>query len=138
YAGSQRDAMDVEHYTYQLTHAADFGDGWGLTTVGYVTKSQRTWYKLQDVRNAAGANRSLADVLADPTAAANASAFAYLTGSDSTAGAVRVRNNDRLYRTRGVQTVLTKDLDLGGSSHAFELSARYHEDSEDRFQQDDR
>src|SRR5690606_18107866 len=53
-------------------------------------------------------------------------------------GDLRVRNNDRLYRTKGVQTVLTKDFALGGSSHALELSARYHEDSEDRFQQDDR
>jgi Fe(3+) dicitrate transport protein len=138
YAGSQRDAIDVEHYTYQLTHAADFGDGWGLTTVGYITRTQRAWYKLQDVRNAAGANRSLAGVLADPTAPANASAFAYLTGSDSPAGALRVRNNDRLYRTKGAQSVLTRDLYLGGTRHSIELSARYHEDSEDRFQQDDR
>lgn len=138
YAGSQRDEMDVEHYTYQLTHNVDFGGGWGLTTVGYATKTQRIWYKLQDVRNAAGANRSTGAILADPSDPANASAFAYLTGSDSGTGDLRVRNNDRLYRTKGVQTVLTKDFALGGSSHALELSARYHEDSEDRFQQDDR
>ena len=138
YAGSQRDEMDVEHYTYQLTHNVDFGGGWGLTTVGYVTRTQRIWYKLQDVRNAAGANRSTGAILADPSDPANASAFAYLTGSDSGTGDLRVRNNDRLYRTKGVQTVLTKDFALGGSSHALELSARYHEDSEDRFQQDDR
>jgi Fe(3+) dicitrate transport protein len=138
YAGSQRDEMDVEHYTYQLTHDVDFGDGWGLTTVGYITKSHRIWYKLQDVRNSDGANRSMAAVLADPADPANASAYAYLTGSDSGAGDLRVRNNDRLYRSKGVQTVLTKDVALGGSNHALELSARYHEDEEDRFQQDDR
>lgn len=138
YAGSQLDQIDVEHYTYQLTHNVDFGGGWGLTTVGYITETSRTWYKLQDVRNANGQNRSMAAVLADPTATANASAYAYLTGSNSGAGDLRVRNNDRLYSTKGVQTVLTKDLDLGGTSHAIEISARYHEDSEDRFQQDDR
>ena len=138
YAGSQRDEMDVEHYTYQLTHDVDFGGGWGLTTVGYITETHRIWYKLQDVRNAGGSNRSLAAVLADPTAPDNASAFTYLTGSDSGDGDLRVRKNDRLYHTKGVQTVLTKDVELGGSSHALELSARYHEDEEDRFQQDDR
>ena len=138
YAGSQRDEMDVEHYTYQLTHDIDFGAGWGLTTVGYITRSQRVWYKLHDVRNAAGSNRSPAAVLADPTAPDNATAFAYLSGSDSGTGDLRVRNNDRLYRTKGIQTVLTKDFAIGDSSHALELSARYHEDSEDRFQQDDR
>lgn len=138
YAGSQRDAMNVEHYTYQLTHDIDFGGSWGLTTIGYVTKTQRVWYKLQDVRNASGQNRSLSAVLSDPTAAANSTAFAYLTGSDSGTGDLRVRNNDRLYRTTGVQAVLTKEFGLGGSTHLLELSARYHEDKEDRFQQDDR
>lgn len=138
YAGSQRDQMDVEHYTYQLTHHVDLGAGWGLTTLGYITRTQRVWYKLEDVRNAGGQNRSLSTVLRDPTTVANASAFAYLTGSDSGAGALRVRNNDRLYRTKGVQTVLTREFGLGGSNHALELSARYHEDEEDRFQRDDR
>lgn len=138
YAGSQRDNMNVEHYTYQLTHDIDFGGGWGLTTVGYITKTHRVWYKLQDVRNAAGENRSLSAVLSDPTSLANASAFSYLTGTDSGLGDLRVRSNDRLYRTKGVQSVLTKDLELGGTSHSLELSARYHEDKEDRFQRNDR
>jgi Fe(3+) dicitrate transport protein len=138
YAGSQVDRMDVEHYTYQLTHHVDLGNDWGLTTVGYSTKTHRVWYKLQDVRNASGANRSLSAVLSDPGSADNASAFSYLSGADSIDGALRVRNNDRLYRTKGVQSVLTKELALGGMTHSLELSARYHEDEEDRFQHEDR
>ncbi len=138
YAGSQKDNMDVLHRTYQLTHNIGFGNGWGLTTVGYYTKTRRIWYKLQDVRNASGQNRSLSAVLSDPATSNNATAFAYLTGSDSPAGALRVRNNDRKYNTKGVQSVLTKNLVTGGMEHALELSVRYHEDEEDRFQQDDR
>ena len=138
YAGSQNDRMDVEHYTYQLTHNVALGENWGLTTLGYITKTHRVWYKLDSVRNADGASRSLSAILSDPAASANASAFSYLTGSDSVAGALTVRNNDRLYRTKGVQTVLSGQVDLGGMAHALELSARYHEDKEDRFQQDDR
>ncbi len=138
YAGSQVDNMDVEHHTYQLTHNIQFGEGWGLTTLGYYTSTHRVWYKLQDVRNAAGENRSLSDVLSDPTANDNASAFSYLTGADSVVGALRVRNNDRKYSTKGAQSVLTKDLTVGGMNHALELSARYHEDEEDRFQHEDR
>ena len=138
YAGSQRDQINVKHYSYQLTHHLELGAGFDLTTIGYVTKTSRVWYKLQDVRNAMGSNRNLGDVLSDPGSANNASAYSYLTGADSPAGALRVRSNDRLYRSKGIQSVLTKDFALAGASHALELSARYHQDKEDRFQQDDR
>jgi len=138
YRGSQEDEIDVQHRTYQLTHNIWFGEGWGLTTVGYRTGTHRVWYKLQDVRNAGGQDRGLGAVLGDPTAANNATAFAYLTGADSPVNALRVRNNDRKYETTGVQSVLTKDLVAGGMEHGMEFSVRYHEDEEDRFQQDDR
>jgi Fe(3+) dicitrate transport protein len=140
YNGSQLDEMNVSHETYQLTHSVEFAPRFSLTTIAYRTDTARSWYKLNDVRNAANTGWStLADVLANP--AANPLQFADLVGADGFTGrpgALRVRDNNRVYQTTGVQSVLSAGFDTGSIGHTLELSARYHEDSEDRFQQDDR
>ena len=140
YNASQRDVMNVGHDTYQLTWRSRFGEALDLTTVAYRTDTARSWYKLQDVRNAANTGwSSLADVLANPTA--NAIQFADLVGAaDFTgrAGALRVRDNNRTYQTTGIQSVLGAGFTTGPLAHRLEVSARYHEDYEDRLQQEDR
>lgn len=140
YNGSQVDEMNVEHETWQLTHSVELAPRLSLTTIAYRTDTARSWYKLNDVRNAANTGwSSLSDVLANP--AANSLQLADLMGAagyNGRAGALRVRNNNRVYQTTGVQSVLSTGFDTGKIRHTLELSARYHEDSEDRFQQDDR
>ena len=67
YRGSQLDALEVEHWTYQATHRIDFTDRLDLTTIAYYTKTERAWYKLNDVRNAANTGfTSLTSVLERP------------------------------------------------------------------------
>jgi len=140
YNSSQVDLMDVKHETFQLTHRFDIASRVSLTTVGYRTDTARSWYKLNDVRNAANTGWvSLASVLENP--GANPVPLADLIGADGytgRTGALRVRDNNRVYQQTGVQSVLTAGFDTGRVAHTLELSARYHEDSEDRFQQDDR
>lgn len=140
YNGSQVDQMNAKHKTYQLSHRFDISPRINLTTVAYRTDTARAWYKLNDVRNTANTGWvSLSNVLGNPDA--NPLQMADLIGADGftgRAGALRVRNNNRVYQATGVQSVLTAGFDTGGISHALELSARYHEDEEDRFQQDDR
>lgn len=140
YNGSQMDEMNVEHETYQLTHFIELAPQVSFTTIAYRTDTARAWYKLNDVRNTANTGwDSLAAVLDDP--AAYAEPFADLVGAGGytgRAGALRVRNNNRLYQSTGVQSVLSAGFGTGLVNHTLELSARYHEDSEDRFQQDDR
>lgn len=140
YNASQRDVMNVAHSTYQLTWRSRFSDALDLTTIAYRTDTARSWYKLQDVRNAANTGwSSLADVLANP--AANPLQFADLTGVDGftgRAGALRVRDNNRVYQATGVQSVLGANFTTGPAAHRLEVSARYHEDFEDRLQQEDR
>lgn len=142
YSASQRDEMNVEHQTYQATHLIDLGGGLDLTTTAYHTRTKRAWYKLNDVcvlstcNIAANGNySSLANVLDDP--AGNAAAYAILTGGASADNALRVRNNNREYQAWGIQSVLGAGFMLGETIHQLELSARYHEDEEDRFQNDD-
>jgi len=140
YRGSQRDHLDVEHWTYQATHRIDFSEQLDLTTVAYYTKTQRAWYKLNDVRNATNTGYiSLTSVLEDPTRyATEFAAIVGTPGTTSAAGALRVRNNAREYYATGLQTVLGYAFDAGGASHQLEASVRYHQDEEDRFQNDDR
>ena len=139
YAGSQQDVMDVTHETLQLTHSLDLTPGLNLTTVAYRNDTARAWYKLNDVRNAADtAWVGISAVLADPVT--NAASMAIVRGAPGLVSAdngLRVRNNNRVYLAQGIQTVLTARFDAGGLGHQLELSARYHEDSEDRFQRDD-
>ncbi|MGY6550392.1 MAG: TonB-dependent receptor family protein [Erythrobacter sp.] len=137
YAGSQVDRIDVTQEFWQLSHRADFG-AVQLSTTAYTTDTARVWYKLQDVFNAEGQARSLRDVLQFPDQPVNASAVGFLRGEDSTPGALRVRANDRVYYSKGIQSVLSSNFATGAASHALEFSVRYHEDGEDRFQQDDR
>jgi len=140
YRSSQLDEMNVEHWTYQATHRIDFRDRLDLTTVAYYTNTERAWYKLNDVRNAADTGySSLSAILADPSAyPVEYAALVGEPGTSSAAGALRVRNNAREYYAAGIQSVLGIGFDTGVASHQLELSVRYHRDEEDRFQQDDR
>lgn len=137
YAASQVDNIQTDHEQVELRHYIQFSDTVDLTTVAYRNEFSRNWYKLNDVRNSANTGWvSISNILADPDA--NADQYAWLTGADSLSGALRVRNNNREYYSKGVQSVLGWTLDTGGAQHAFEFSARYHEDQEDRYQDDDR
>lgn len=138
YRGSQVDRMTVDHDTYQLTHKIDFGNRFDLTTLAYYTKTQRTWYKLNDVLDG-GALRDISAVLADP--ATFATGYQTLVGGAgfvSANNALRVRNNNREYYAAGVQSVLGVGFDTGAAKHQVEASLRFHRDEEDRFQHDDR
>jgi Fe(3+) dicitrate transport protein len=139
YAGSQVDVMNVDHETLQLTHSLDLTPAINLTTTAYRHDTVRAWYKLNDVRNGAGTGWvGIGAVLDNP--AAHPVSLGILRGDPgvvSGAQGLRVRNNNRTYVSEGVQSVLTARFDTGDVRHELELSARYHQDSEDRFQRDD-
>jgi len=140
YRGSQLDQLDVTHWTYQATHGIKLSDRLDLTSNAYYTQTERAWYKLNDVRNAADTGfTSISRILENP--AAFPVEYAAIVGAPGTASApaaLRVRNNAREYYAAGIQSVLGAAFDTGGASHDLEISLRYHQDEEDRFQQDDR
>lgn len=128
YAGSQEDRLESDHEQVQLLHLLRPSKSTDLTTVVYRNEFFRNWRKLQSV-NGVG----LASVLDEP--GAYAIELAYLRGDlDSGDGALRVRNNRRSYVSQGVQTILGIHA---GRRHDVEIGLRYHEDSEDRFQEED-
>jgi len=140
YRGSQLDEMKVEHWTWQATHRIELSDRVDLTTLAYRTDTTRAWYKLNDVRNATNTGyTSLSSILEDPARySTEYAAIVGTPGTSSAPGALRVRNNAREYYATGIQSVLGYAFDTGGASHQLEVSARYHRDEEDRFQNDDR
>lgn len=139
YNASQRDRMDAEHQTYQLSYRFDPTDDLHLTLVGYRNDTRRSWYKLNDVRNTANTGwTAISNVLADPADyALQLADLAWAEGYTSRANALRVRDNNRRYQATGLQAVIDFSFATGSLGHELELSARYHEDEEDRFQHDD-
>ncbi|MCB0322514.1 MAG: TonB-dependent receptor [Bdellovibrionales bacterium] len=131
YRGSQLDNIQVEHRQVQVRHFADLGSGFDLTTTAYYNKTKRAWYKLENVDGV-----SNADILDNPDEFA--SQLDWIRGADSPEGVFAVRNNNREYYGKGVQSVLGAELETGSISHLVEVGARYHSDEEDRFQQDDK
>jgi Fe(3+) dicitrate transport protein len=140
YRGSQVDEINVEHWTYQATHRVDFTDSLDLTTIAYHTSTERAWYKLNDVRNAANTGfASLSAILENPANfPTELAAILGEPGTSSAVGALRVRNNNREYYATGIQSVLGYAFEGFNAAHQLEFSVRYHEDEEDRFQNDDR
>jgi Fe(3+) dicitrate transport protein len=108
YRASQLDHIDVEHDTIQATHRIHFSDRVDLTTIAYRTDTARTWYKLNDVRNAANtAFVSLSNILDNPSAfPVEYAALVGEPGTSSAAGALRVRSNAREYYASGIQSVI--------------------------------
>ncbi|MEX2273191.1 MAG: TonB-dependent receptor [Vicinamibacterales bacterium] len=129
YAASQEDVIETTHEQYQARHFLA-RPNWDLTTTAYRNDFSRAWYKLQSVLGA-----GLAGVLSAPDR--NAERMAALTGGDSAANALVIRNNNRGYYSAGVQSVLGFSLSAGALRHQVEAGVRYHNDEEDRFQQDD-
>jgi len=131
YAASRLDNIKTDHELAELRHHIEFSDALDLTTVVYRHEFARNWYKINSV-----GGKSIGAVLADPTT--HASQYAWLTGTTSPDNALVLRNNNRAYYSQGVQTVLGWAVDTGSAAHEFEFGLRWHQDEEDRFQDDDR
>lgn len=138
YAASALDNIDTEHEQYQLTHEIEFGGGIQVVTTAYRNEFSRDWFKFHDIRNAAGdGNVSGNSVLTG--GATTATELSWLKGlADSSEGAIRIRHNARSYVSKGIQSLIAIPFETGEVVHDLELSLRYHEDLEDRLQNDER
>jgi Fe(3+) dicitrate transport protein len=130
YAASQRDKLNIDQRQYQAQHYIEASDNIDITTTAYYNDTARRWNKLDSV-----SGLSLPSVLDNPSAYPDA--FSYLTGAgNSPANALTLRDADRDYYGAGVQSVLVATVKGDSLDHRFEFGARYHQDEEDRQQQD--
>ncbi len=130
YAASALDNMDAEHDQYQVTHFADFNNGFTLNTTAYYNEFTRNWYKLDDVDDGNGFIG-----LGEAYNGQNNSYLAVLKGDAN--GRVNLKSNNRRYVSQGIQTVAKTSFNIGKAQHNFEFGSRIHDDFEDRFQQED-
>jgi Fe(3+) dicitrate transport protein len=132
YAASRLDNIQTDHDQIEVRHYLALSNRIDLTTAVYRNQFARNWYKVDRLATA-----SLGAVLEDP--ATFATEYAWLTGTTSSDNAIVLRNNNRAYESRGVQTVFGfTPTGTGSVGHNLELGIRYHEDEEDRLQDDDR
>lgn len=130
YAASQLDRINVSQQQFQAQHYIELSDSIDVTTTGYYNGTNRRWNKLDSV-----AGRSLGSVLENPTLYADP--FDWLTGAgNSPDNALTVRDANRDYFGTGIQSVLVAKTEGPLFDNRFEFGVRYHEDEEDRQQQD--
>lgn len=138
YAGSQMDKLKTDHQQWVATYLLTFSNKLKVTTNAYYNYFHRNWYKLNDVRAGITSKEkiSVADVLIDPET--NIRYFDILTGKTDREGeALLVRANNRIYRSRGIQTRVEYRFNVKEFFFDLEFGLRYHADEEDRFQWDD-
>lgn len=135
YAGSAEDRLDAEQRQAVLTHIVEMGRGWRWTHKAYATRFERNWYKADRVQADDGEWVRLGALLADgdPDEAREAALAVFRNGAP---GTVRLKNNNRSYHARGVESRISWKGSGMGWQH-LEAGLRLHGDGMDRFQWND-
>jgi len=148
YGLSELDRMDWQHQQFTLQYLAKLSSAVSFSATAYRNNFERGWFKTEGVDPDGSANaaeferHSWAEIihgtnLGQPVAGIAASNWqAILRGEqDTAAGSIQLRANDREYYSRGLVLGARLDFNTGLWSHAMELGLRWHEDQEDRLQQ---
>ena len=131
YAASSEDNIDTDHEQVQLTHFIQARKNVDVTTTVYNNDFFRDWFKNERVRGISNQN-----VLTRPEDFPDE--FAILRGElDSDPGDLELRHNRRNYYGRACKRCVGWSLQGQKTRHDLEFSLRYHEDQEDRFQEND-
>lgn len=131
YAASQNDHIDTDHDQYQLRYFVKPSDNFDITTTVYRNEFFRNWHKAERTRGVSNGT-----ILSDPET--YATELAILRGEiDSAPGDIQIRNNRRSYEAQGIQTKLFWTLNGETVNQTIEAGLRYHEDEEDRLQDDE-
>lgn len=131
YAGSQEDWIKTDHEQVQLRWFVKPTQSTDITTTVYNNDFQRNWHKMERTNGVSNGS-----ILENPEQYADE--LAIIRGEmDSDPGALRVRNNNRTYYSRGIQSTLFHTVETGSAAHEISFGVRYHEDEEDRLQHDE-
>ncbi|WP_373187568.1 TonB-dependent receptor family protein [Halopseudomonas sp.] len=134
YGLTREDNMDNEMESFTLGYLLDTGS-FSLLTQGYYQDYKRNWYKVDKIAGTGASNAfdcANSGANCSGTLVNQSNAQAILNGN--AAAAVNVKANNRLYKSKGLQTRFNTDLAWGSVQHGVEIGARYHEDEEVRDQ----
>jgi Fe(3+) dicitrate transport protein len=135
YTASAADNFASNHYQYQLTHTIEAGRA-EFVTIAYYNEFARNWFKLENLDIGDGNGFvSPNSFFNNPGTPTSDLGLSILRGeTDNSPGALRLRNNNREYYSFGVQSAMTLPWEIGSVENVLTVSARYHEDEEDRLQ----
>ena len=150
YSLSELDNIETAHEQAILQYRLEIAESLSFSATAYNNTHERNWFKTegidldgsetaQDYSGTSWSNVISAVNTGGEINGVSASQLnAILDGSADTAfGSIQLRSNAREYYSRGLQTRLDWKLLLGDMSHDIEVGLRYHEDEEDRLQQND-
>jgi Fe(3+) dicitrate transport protein len=133
YAASQEDKMVTENRHITLTHNFQFTENSQITTTAYNTDFSRNWFKLDRVANVDGNDVGISQILDQPNVYPEI--MSWIRGdANSPDDALRNKNNNRVYYSRGIQTKFDHHFSTGDVHHDLEVGLRFHQDEADRFQ----
>ena len=135
YVGTQLDKLRWNHQRAVLSHTFETGR---LTIKNqvYGHRFSRSWRRL----NGFDSDRSLSEVLANPTGGVNAVLYSVLLGesdSQSPSEALLIATNDRKFYALGVQTEANWDHSVFSMPSVLKAGLRLHADSVDRDHRED-
>ena len=133
YAGSRFDQMNSEHSRSYLRHFYELSSEAMVTTTVYYNKFHRDWFKLKDVRLPADPPNEWKSI--SHTLAGGGAHLGVLRGE--AVGDLRVRHNNRNYRSCGIDSVVSHGHNLMGCENHANVGIRYHIDNARRFQTDE-
>ena len=128
YPASQLDRFQSEHRQIHIGHSMTLKSGMDVNTKLYLNEFDRSWNKFSGFMDGPKAQ----DVLRDP--GDYLGAYRILAGTtDSTLGdftdlTLDITDNDREYRSQGVQFELSHRTSFWGLDHQIDVGLRYHED----------
>lgn len=147
YGVSEFDNIETEHEQQILRYSYDFNDSLDLSVTAYNNEHQRNWFKTEGIDFDGSANAedfsrtSWFNVIQAINSGTSLNGFnpdqlqSILDGtSDTAAGSIQLRSNDRKYFSRGLQLGLNWNGMVGNTLHDLEFGIRFHEDEEDRLQ----
>jgi len=147
YGISELDNIVTEHEQQILRYSYEFSDALDMSVTAYNNEHQRDWFKTEGIDFDGSANAqdfsrtSWFNVVQAINSGTSLSGFSpdqlqsILDGtSDTAAGSIQLRSNNREYFSRGVQLGLNWNGMVGKATHDVEFGIRFHEDEEDRLQ----
>ncbi len=130
YSASQLDNLNMNHNLYQVSRFIEINKKVDVSTTLYRTETDRDWFKLDSVNGTA-----ISDIVSEPDQ--YSAEMGWIRGGTSPVDALAMRHNAREYYASGVQSVLGIQAETANLDHEIEFGVRYHQDEEDRFQDED-
>ena len=130
YAASKNDLMDANHDQITLTGVIKILQNLDLTSTVYNNDFHRNWYKLNKVNG-----DKIGSILNQDEG--TEVSYSLLSATNSDDDIYDIKANNRIYNSKGLQTILRSNFSLFNTNHNLMIGIRQHSDEMDRYQWSD-